>query len=201
MNDFLFFWIAWICWLFATWFMQKGTLRIQIAMISLISIVCGSHTITIMSLKINTAIIFFLCLSLYFVHKQKWVQQLYLISSSMIMTLGYVAIYLITIYDPITFVFSFTFIAPAYLFIISSLFTKKVIHKLTLIILSIALGEILIGFILNSIGLNNEIGTNHYLTRLTLTFLCIIIESLFKNIILHFERYVNRLKYERKKVV
>lgn len=201
MDDLLFYWVAWLCWVWATWIMDKGKQRTQIAVIALLGIISASHVISMFNYTLNMAIIFFLCLSIYLLfEKRVWIQ-LYAYVSSMIIALGYVAIYLFSIYDPISLLLPFNVIAPIYLFFIVTFFVKQFDYRLVLIFLSTSLGETVIGIILNNLGLYNEIGMSDYLTRITLSFLGILSLTSTKALLQSFERFVNRLKEERKNVV
>ncbi|MFA8437985.1 hypothetical protein [Pueribacillus sp. YX66] len=201
MEKFLFYWVAWLSWVWATWIMDKGKRRTQIAVISLLGIVSASHSISMFGYTINLAILFFLCLSIYFLFEKNILTQLYLYVSSMIVALGYVAIYLFSIYDPISLLIPFKFVAPIYLIFIVTFFAKQILYKLVLVFLSVSLGEIVIGIILNQLGLYNGIGMIDYLTNLTLSFISILILTLSKALIQSFERFVTRLKEEKRNVV
>lgn len=200
MDDLIFYWVAWLTWIWTTWIMDKNKQRLQVALIVLLAIIISSYSIYFFDYKVNTGVLFFLFLALYLLYKESMLIQLYLHFSSITIALGYVAIYLISVYDPISLILSFNFVAAVYLLFITSFFTKSFTHRLILLFIGTSLGEITIGVILKHLNLYNEIGMNHYLTRLTLTFIGILMFTSAKSLLITFERFVTRMN-ERKNVM
>lgn len=201
MNDFIFYWMAWLCWSWATWMMDKGKQRTQIAALALFAIIFASYSFTIFQYNTNLSVLFFLCLAIYLLFEKSPFTQIYLYCSSIVISLGYAALYLFSIYDPISLLFPFAIIASVYFILMITIFTKPFKYRLALLFLSAPLGEIAIGIILNHLHLNNEIGMNGYLAIIAITFFSLIFFMLAKSFLQSFERFIIRLKQERKNVL
>lgn len=184
MNDIIFYWSAWACWIWSTWIMDKGKSRTQIATFSLLAIICSNYTFTIARYTVNLTIIFFLLLSVYFILKNRLAQQFYLFFISTVAAFGYAAIYLLSIFDPVLFLLPVNGMTTIFSLVIASLVASRFIDKLFVIFFSITLGEIVIGITFEQLNLNDTIGMNQYLTRITLPFLIVSFLTTIKTFIL-----------------
>lgn len=184
MNDILFYWSAWICWIWATWIMDKGKNRTLIAMFSLVAIICASHTFSIAGYTVHVAIIFFLFLSVSFIIKKPLVKQIYFIFIGMITALGYAAIHLLSIIDPVLFILPLNIMTTFFLFMIVSVVTKQLNDKFFIIFFSTTGGEIIVGMIFGQLHVHYEIGMSGYLTRIALPFMIIATWSTLKTMVM-----------------
>lgn len=200
MNEIIFYWSSWLCWIWATWIMEKNIYRTQVAIFTLIAIICSSFTISIFQYTINLAIIFFLCMPIYLLCKKNIIKQFYLMFISIVIALGYAAIYLFSIYDPIIAVLPLNVLTTLYFLVNTYFVASQFIEKLAIIFFATTFGEILIGIILSDLNLYHEIGMNQYLTRISLSFLALVVFTSTRTIIHSFERFVLKHKKEGEKV-
>lgn len=184
MNDILFYWSAWICWIWATWIMDKSKNRTLIATFSLVAIICSNYTFSIAGYMVNVAIVFFLFLSVSFILKEQLVKQIYFIFIGLQTALGYAAIYLLAIFDPALFILPLNIMTTLVLFIIASISFNQIIDKLFIIFFSTTVGEIIIGIIFGKLHLHHEIGMSGYLTRMAIPFMIIALLSTLKTLLM-----------------
>mgnify|MGYP001217220255 CR=1 FL=1 len=180
MNDILFYWSAWICWIWATWVMDKSKNQARIATFSLVAIICSNYAFSIVGYTVNVAVIFFLLLSVSFVIKKQLAKQIYYIFIGVETALGYAAIHLLTIFDPVLFILPLNIMTTIFLLIITGIFASQINDKLFIIFFSATVGEIIIGMIFGKLHLHHEIGMSGYLTRMALPFMIIALLSTLK---------------------
>lgn len=201
MEDIIFYWVAWIFWVWITWIMAKNKMRTRLGIITLLAMIFSSYDIAMFHFLINGGVIFFLCLSIYLLATEPFVYQIYLCLTSLMISLGYISLILFSIYDPAWLIVSLPFIAAVYLSMICTFFSKKLNHQLINLFLSVTIGEIGLGIILNEIGLYNEIGTDGFLTRLTLAIVGIMLIFAYKQFVNYMDRMVHKLKVEKRNVI
>lgn len=201
MMNIYFFLCAWGCWIWATWMMDKGKQRLTIATISLLAIIFANDQFELFGLVVHTSVIFFLLLSFYLLYKRNTLSQFYLLLISFMTSLGYAALYLFSLYDPMMFVVSVNLAMVGYLVAIFLVTLHSFAERLSSLFLSISLGEIIIGVTLHHLNLFNEIGTDYFLTRLTFAFLSLHVIHLFKHLLAIFEKLIIKIKEERKNVM
>ncbi len=201
MINIYFYCCAWACWIWATWMMDKSKQRLKIATISLLAIIFSSFKFELFGLVIHSSVIFFLLLSFYLLLKRNTLSQFYLLLIGFMTSLGYAALYLFSIYDPIVFIVSVHLAMVGYLLVILLVTLQSLTERLISLFLSISIGEILIGITLDHLNLYNEIGTDYFLTRLTIAFLSLNLIHLFKQLLAIFEKLIMKIKEERKNVM
>jgi len=184
MNDIVFYWVAWACWIWAACMMEKGKIRTQIAVFSLIAIICSNYTCSIADYSVNVAIIFFLLLSIYCIITKHLAKQIYLVFIAAAAALGYASIVLLSIFDPVLVILPINIMTTIFLLIIASIVAKQLIDKLFIIFFSTAIGEIIIGIIFGQLRLQSEIGMNQYLTRIAVPFAILAMFQAFKTMLM-----------------
>lgn len=184
MNDIVFYWSAWVSWIWAAWIMDKGKIRTRTVFFSLIAIICSNHTFSIAGYTVNMTVLFFLFLSVFFILKKPFSKQIYLMIIGGETALGYASILLLSSFDPVLFILPVNVLTTIFLLCISYIVTNQPADKLFLVFFSTTVGEIIVGIIFGNLHLHYEIGMNGYLTRISLPFLIIAILSTLKTMVM-----------------
>lgn len=198
---FIFYWFAWLCWVSVTFFMNKGRIRSQWMVILLLAILSANQHFFLFGFHIHVSLLFFLGLGFYFLVRKELNDLVYLCFSSLVIAIGYVALYLFSVYDPVWLMLSFQWVSTAYFIVLCLLLLSTLIDRFICLFISISIGEITFGLILFELGLHNEIGMNDFLIRLTLTSIGLLFFAQFERILAALENYIYKLKEERNKVI
>ena len=200
-HGLIFYWIAWLCWVWVTWMMNKDRQRLKWAVILLIAVILSNRQFDVFDLTVQATLFVWLISGFYELTKLPLFYQIYLCLLSLISAMGYISLFLFAIYDPVWVIVPFHWICSGYLFLFSLVFVKSFLHRLLWLLLSISVGEIGVGIILNNLGLQQQIGTDGYLDRLAMAFCGIVIFHYFQRFVQMMEDFVEKIKAERRNVI
>lgn len=200
-TSFVFYWFAWICWVWITFFMDKSSHRTQWTVILLLAIWSAGQHIILFGFYIHLSLLFFLGLGLYLLCSKPFYDVVYLCFSSFVIALGYSALYLMSVYDPVWLMISFQWVSTAFFMILCLLLLSTFLDRLLCLFISITVGEIVFGLILYELGLFNELGTNGFLVRLTCASVGLLSYSMFERMAAFLENYIVKLNKDRKNVL
>lgn len=152
MNDgLLFIWIAWFWWIVLTFFVSKHYhKRLFFALLLLLMIISQKFIVH----PINTVFIIVLIIVCYQISNERMMKKIQMILFTTFCSLGYSGIKLIVLYDPYISLLDEKWFLATILCIIVLLLPVQVEHSLYLLLLSVVIGEFILLFTLNQIGLH-----------------------------------------------
>lgn len=177
MDGNYFYFIAWMGWIVATFFMKKEAIRWKVSTVILIFIICSQIHVSIVSFTVSInalllGIISFLGITLYSIWKK-----IYVLLSALIIAMLYTTFHLLEVYDPIWIVMDRTFMLSGVLVYASILLHRDRLLRLCSLYTGALQGEILVTFIFRKLHFPYEFGS--------LTFFDIIaVSTLFVAILL-----------------
>lgn len=201
MNGLLFYWIAWLSWVWITWIMEKGDQRLKWAVIILLAIIVSNDSFYLFDVSIHACLSLFFAVGFIELYRFPLRKQIYLCFTSLFSALGYTALSLFALYEPAWVIFSFDWICALLLLFTCTLLCKTFSQRLVFLFFVVAGGEILYGMILYRLQLYNEIGSAGYLDRIALVFLGLVLLSAVHRTVKLMERIVSRYKEERRSVI
>lgn len=154
-----FYFLAWVGWIVATFFMKKESVRWKVSAVILIFIICSQITVSIASFTISVnalllGIISFLGITLYSIWKK-----LYVLLSALIIAMLYTSFRLLEVYDPIWIVMNRTFMLSGALVYASILLHEDRLLRLCSLYAGALQGEILVTFIFRKLHFPYEFGS------------------------------------------
>ncbi|KON87220.1 hypothetical protein AF332_10590 [Sporosarcina globispora] len=170
MEGLFFFWISWMVWIMATFFMdRKNKYRLVLSAWTLIFIMLSPRTLSILNFEIGLAGLFLL-VSLYIVAgRLKRLSKIYFLFCSFILMMAYVTFHLFELFDPVWVIFSREWMLSFLLIYMAVLLQKNRRLRLPLILLGGIQGEVLYALILKQFSFPYTIGSLAFLDIMALS--------------------------------
>ena len=152
MNDgLLFIWMAWFWWIILTFFMSRSYhKRLFFAQLLLLMIISQKFIVQ----PINTVFVVVLIILCYQISSERPMKKIQMILFTSFCSLGYSGIKLIVLYDPYISLLDEKWFLAIILCIIVLLLPVQIEYSLYLLLLSVGIGEFILLFTLNQIGLD-----------------------------------------------
>ncbi|WP_370224036.1 hypothetical protein [Cytobacillus sp.] len=201
MEGLIFYWISWMVWIMATFFMDRNNkYRFLLSAWILIFITLSPWTFKIFNVETGIGGLF-LIVSLYiFAGRLKKLSKLYFFFCTFILMMAYVIFHLFELFDPVWVMFSRNWMLSILLVYMAVLLQKNRMLRLPLILLGGIQGEVLYALILKQFSFPYTIGSLAFLdimaisvsisaVWITVQWAVKFIETNFK----HFEREKQKL--------
>lgn len=170
MEGLFFYWISWMVWIMATFFMARtNKYRFLLSAWILCLMILSSLTLNILNYEIGTSG-FFLLVSLYiFTGRLKKLSKLYFLFCTFILMMAYVTFHLFELFDPVWVIFSREWMLSILMVYMAVLLQKNRMLRLPLILLGGIQGEFLYAFILKPFSFPYTIGSLAFLDIMSIS--------------------------------
>lgn len=164
MEGLIFFWISWMVWIMATFFMDRNNkYRFLLSAWILFFIMLSPWTLKIFNVETSIGGLFLL-ISLYiFAGRLKKLSKFYFLFCAFILMMAYVTFHLFELFDPVWVIFSRNWMLSFLLVYMAVLLQKNRMLRLPLILLGGIQGEVLYALILKQFSFPYTIGSLAFL--------------------------------------
>ncbi|WP_026584968.1 YphA family membrane protein [Bacillus sp. J33] len=198
MEGLIFYWVSWVAWVMATFFMdRKNKKRVKFSVWLLVVIILSPYTFSIYGVEMSVAGVFLLGTFYIFTGGLKKGHKVYFLICTFIMMMAYVSFHLFELFDPVWVIFPRKWMLAILLFYMAILLHKKRQLRLPLILLGSIQGEVLYALILRQFSFPYVIGSLAFFDIIALSAAIAAIWSAMQWIALYFE--TNFKQYEREK--
>jgi hypothetical protein len=177
--------------------MPKVSERLKICAVILATIIFADRNITISHYSLNVAFLFLLIFGYFASTKLPKKSKIYLVITSLILTIGYVSFHLFELFDPIWVVFDRKWMLSLAIVYFVLMLTKTTKLRVLTAIIGSGQGEILYSVILQKFNFQDEIGSFHYLDVLSLSLFFLFVWTLIENAAFYFDQYAEKVSSER----
>lgn len=192
-----FYWFAWIAWVIYTFFITKNKKRTWISCVVLLLIIGSIHYIPIFVSQVNISFLILVASTYIVISFQKKRAILYILLSSLIITLSYVSFHLYELFDPVWLVFNRNWMLAFIIVYLTLMLHKDQFLRVVVACTGLVQGEILYGLIMKQYNFPFIFGSFRFFDAVALT---VLITS-FWNLIEIFSSSLEKLiirKNERK---
>lgn len=198
MEGVYFYWIAWMSWVYVTFFMQKNNQRIVLAIILLFAISLSPFYITIYSFNINISVLILLL----FCYKEvstnsKFRTLFYFLISTLTISLAYSSFLLFELYDPVWLFLDRKIMLAIVLIYVSLFLLKGLKSRLLGVLIGTIHGDILYGVVLDKVKFQYEIGSPLFLDVLSICMALIFVWSTLEELFHHFDASIQKKQQRR----
>ncbi|MDF2037199.1 hypothetical protein P2R12_09565 [Cytobacillus oceanisediminis] len=164
MEGLIFYWISWMVWIMATFFMDRNNkYRFLLSAWILIFIMLSPWTLKIFNVETGIAGLFLLVSLYIFAGRLKKLSKLYFLFCAFILMMAYVTFHLFELFDPVWVLFSRNWMLSVLLVYMAVLLQKNRMLRLPLILLGGIQGEVLYALILKQFSFPYTIGSLAFL--------------------------------------
>ncbi|KAF0818821.1 putative membrane protein [Bacillus sp. ZZV12-4809] len=164
MEGIIFYWISWMVWIIATFFMDRtNKYRFLLSAWILLFIMLSPWTINIFNFKTGMAGLFLLVSLYVYAGRLKGRSKLYFLFCTFILMMAYVTFHLFELFDPVWVMFSRKWMLSVLLVYMAVLLQKNRMLRLPLILLGGIQGEVLYAIIIKSFSFPYTIGSLAFL--------------------------------------
>ncbi|WP_264738412.1 hypothetical protein [Cytobacillus firmus] len=164
MEGLIFYWISWMVWIMATFFMDRNNkYRFLLSAWILFFIILSPWTLKIFNVETSIGGLFLL-ISLYiFAGRLKKLRKFYFLFCAFILMMAYVTFHLFELFDPVWVIFSRNWMLSVLLVYMAVLLQKNRMLRLPLILLGGIQGEVLYALVLKQFSFPYTIGSLAFL--------------------------------------
>lgn len=164
MEGLIFYWISWMVWIMATFFMDRNNkYRFLLSSWILFFIMLSPWTLKIFNVETGIGGLFLLVSLYIFAGRLKKLSKLYFLFCAFILMMAYVTFHLFELFDPVWVIFSRNWMLSVLLVYLAVLLQKNRMLRLPLILLGGIQGEVLYALILNQFSFPYTIGSLAFL--------------------------------------
>lgn len=164
MEGLIFYWISWMVWIMATFFMDRNNkYRFLLSAWILFFIMLSPWTLKIFNVETGIGGLFLLVSLYIFAGRLKKLSKLYFLFCAFILMMAYVTFHLFELFDPVWVIFSRNWMLSVLLVYLAVLLQKNRMLRLPLILLGSIQGEVLYALILNQFSFPYTIGSLAFL--------------------------------------
>ena len=201
MEGFLFYWITWLFWIIAIFFMKRGTKeRYFLAISLLLLIISSSNMITILGLQFSASsfVLYFMIL-LYFA-KYESRRNFSLFPSVFIVTIAFACFQIYELFDPVWIIFPRIWMLSILLAALSIFLIEKKSFRIFILIAGALQGDFLYALILQKLSFPYTIGSFAFLDVISLTAVLLIIWNGIEILAEYYAKYYNQSGREKRKL-
>ncbi|TYR82576.1 hypothetical protein FZC66_02995 [Priestia megaterium] len=197
MEGFLFYWLSWIGWVIATFFMPKTSQRWKVTCIILANMMLATTPIKVASFQFSCTYLFLFIIACMYIALFTRLQQLYYLVVSLIIMFAYVSFCLLELYDPVWIFLDRQWLIVCMILYIIFMLVKDASARFVVSIMGLLAGDFLYGMIISRIPFPYYIGALSLLDILALIIGALFIWELF----IHISAYIDLtlLKSQRQK--
>lgn len=182
MDGLIFFFSAWLCWVYLTFLAGRNDLcNKRMAAVVLLSIIVSPLHVELWGMKIYGGSVCFFLYSLWFLWESNFKKTLYVYMLAMVISAVYSSIRFFELFDPVIFVVNRLWFVSAMIAIIAVILQHSVKWRLILVSIGTFQGELLITLVLKE-KFFLDIGGFAYLDTLSLSAGIIVFWSFLENI-------------------
>lgn len=201
MEGILFFWVSWMFWVIATFFMdKKNKNRIKFSVWILLLIILSPYTINVFGVKTSTAGIFLLVSLYIFASRLEKLKKVYFLFCAFILMMAFVSFHLFELFDPVWVIFPREWMLALLLVYMSVLLQENRINRVPLIFLGAIQGEILYALILGQYSFPYVIGSLAFFDIMALSASIVGIWSMVEWLAAYFENNIKHFEREKQKL-
>jgi hypothetical protein len=164
MEGLIFYWISWMVWIMATFFMDRNNkYRFLLSAWILFFIMLSPWTLKIFNVETGIGGLFLLVSLYIFAGRLKKLSKLYFLFCAFILMMAYVTFHLFELFDPVWVIFPRNWMLSVLLVYLAVLLQKNRMLRLPLILLGSIQGEVLYALILNQFSFPYTIGSLAFL--------------------------------------
>jgi hypothetical protein len=160
MEGIIFYWVSWIFWIMATFFLdRKNKDRAKFSAWLLLLIILSPYTFKVFNVETSTAGVFLMGTVYILASRLERLKRVYFLFCAFIMMMAYVSFHLFELFDPVWVIFSRKWMLAFLLVYMAVLLQKKRVLRLPLILLGGIQGEVLYALILEQYSFPYIIGS------------------------------------------
>lgn len=195
-----FYWISWVFWIIATFFMKKGKARLCISIWLLLIIIFSPYSLSLYYFEISYVSILLLSSLFVMISTIKSFKAAYVLVSSFIVMIAYVCFLLYELIDPVWLFIPRNWMLAMLLFSLALLLHAQILSRLMIILLGSIQGELLYAYILNKYSFPYLIGSYAYLDAIALSAGLLAGWAGFEFLTTFYEKHINQLEREKQKL-
>ncbi|WP_408006541.1 hypothetical protein ACJROX_17790 [Pseudalkalibacillus sp. A8] len=181
MEGNLFYWFAWIGWTITTFLISKTQQRFLLSALLLVLIYCSGITLNIDGQLVNSTLFIMIFISYSYLGLQNFTELWYSIFVSILISLCYVGMHFIVVYDPVWIFVDLNFFIAIPLSLVVLFMTKRFHSRLPVLITGYAHGEIAYIFLFNDLAPEYIIGSFIFLDILSLSCLIVFLWTVYED--------------------
>ncbi|WP_221565218.1 hypothetical protein [Alkalihalobacillus sp. TS-13] len=180
MEGTLFYWFAWMGWTISTFFLAKTRQRIVFSALLLILIYCSAITLDLDGQLVNLSLFIIILISYAYLGMQKFRELWYSIFMSSIISISYVGMHFVVVYDPVWIFIDLNFFIAIPLSLIVLLMAKDFHVRLSVLTSGYAHGEIAYITLFKDLAPDYVIGSFIFLDIISLSCMIVYLWSLYE---------------------
>ncbi|WLD91841.1 hypothetical protein [Alkalihalobacillus sp. AL-G] len=159
MDGIYFYWFFWIAWIITTFFMPKTSHRYWLSFLLLLLIFSSTTTIHLDSYAVNAAFLFAGLISYAYIGKSTVRLIFYSVFSSMIVSVIYVGVHFLILFDPVWLFFDRLYLISFLLCALVLLLSKPLDLRLSILVSGLLNGEIGYALFVNGLAPGYIVGS------------------------------------------
>ncbi len=149
MEGLIFFWISWLFWIMATFFMKRGSEeRFKLSLSLLLLIIVSPIVISVSGFKLSLSSLYIYIVLFLFLSKHKGVTLLHIFFCSFIMTLAYICFQIYEFFDPVWVVFPRNWMLSIIIVVLAISLQVNKLFRIYILLLGMVQGDFLYAIIL-----------------------------------------------------
>ncbi|NMD70305.1 hypothetical protein HHO41_08365 [Bacillus sp. DNRA2] len=188
----LFYWVAWIFWIIATFFMKRSeAYRLNISLCGLIAIILNPYHIEIFEFRVNASLFIFYFFAIMQIVKLSKGPILYTFICSYIIMMAYASFLLFELYDPVWVLFDRNWLLGVILCYLCVLLQQLKWNRAYILIVGMVQGDMIFSMVLQRIGIDYNIGSGAFQDVFATSLAALFIWSIAEMILVNMDQYVN----------
>ncbi|WP_261129145.1 hypothetical protein [Bacillus sp. Marseille-Q3570] len=180
MEGTLFYWFVWIGWTISTFFLAKTKQRVVSSALLLTLIYCSAITLNLDGHFVNLSLFFIILISYAYMGLQKFRDLWYSIFISLIISISYVGMHFIVVYDPVWIFIDLNFFIAIPLSLIVLIMAKDFHVRLPILLSGYAHGEIAYITLFKDLAPDYVIGSFLFLDIISLSCMIVYLWSMYE---------------------
>jgi hypothetical protein len=199
MEGILFYWIAWMGWVWATFFMGKDkSSRLKVAVALMLLIISSPYEVAVLGVNVHApafVLILFFIIETAKMNKRVFVS---VFLTSFIVMLGYVSFLLFELYDPVWVVFDRRWMLSLSAIAICALISKNQRLMRAAMVSGMIQGEVLFSILMKNLSFSYPVASSPFLDTLALALMLITIWAGLSHIAEAMGNYLNHGRGKQK---
>jgi len=192
MEGALFYWFAWISWVWVTFLLsKKNFVRYGLSAYLLILMISTPYRISILGIEVFLSA--FVLITVFVVGTAKLNKRSFysVFLSAFIMMLGYVCFLLFELFDPVWVLFDRKWMLALSALILCSFLQDRYLHRFYCLLSGMLCGEILFAIIMEKLSFNYSVSSPAFMDMLAITFMILALWSGFNYLMLITSNIIN----------
>ncbi|PLR82637.1 hypothetical protein CVD25_05275 [Bacillus canaveralius] len=200
MEGIIFYWISWLIWILATFFLKKeNRYRFRISLAMLIAIMLSTAQFSLFGFSFYWAPVVLLLFVYWEIAKLKKGQLAYYIICALIVTLAYVSFLLFELFDPVWVLFDRKLMLGFIIVYLIVVLYEDIKMRICILLSGAFHGEVVFALIIKKLAINYKIGALEFLDLVALAAGVLLGWNGLKYAILLLEKTVSQFEREKQK--